>query len=145
MEQIPQPQKMEPLNYTVRIGVNQLSPDHALQIDNRLKEFLMTHQPFLQQSYTLKQLAEDIQIPLHHLSALINQHYGVHFNDFINNYRIHYCTVKLLKEEWKQKKLEAIAEESGFNNRNTFTAAFKKVTGINPSEYLKNMKENPPA
>jgi AraC-like DNA-binding protein len=36
------------------------------------------------------------------------------------------------------KKIAAIAHESGFNNRNTFSAAFKKVTGISPSKYFAN-------
>ena len=45
-----------------------------------------------------------------------------------------------MKEEYKYKKLEAIAEESGFNNRNTFAIAFRKVTGVNPSEFLRNLK-----
>ncbi|HEY5970304.1 MAG TPA: AraC family transcriptional regulator, partial [Chitinophagaceae bacterium] len=36
--------------------------------------------------------------------------------------------------------LESIAEESGFNNRNTFTSAFKKATGLNPSEFIKYIK-----
>jgi AraC-like DNA-binding protein len=38
------------------------------------------------------------------------------------------------------KKLETIANEAGFNNRNTFISAFKKVTGIKPSEFLKDIK-----
>ena len=45
----------------------------------------------------------------------------------------------MLNFECRYKKLEAIAEESGFNNRNTFTVAFKKVTGLNPSEFLKDI------
>ena len=133
---------MNPINQMVRIGGNHLRPDHVVQIDNTLKAFLSARQPFLKHCYTLKQLAEDTQIPLHHLSAVINQHYGMHFNDFINYYRVHHCRLKILNEEWKQKKLEAIGIESGFNNRNTFTCAFKKVIGINPSEYLKSIKKN---
>jgi len=51
-----------------------------------------------------------------------------------------YCKEKILNEEYKFKKLEAIAEESGFNNRNTFAIAFKKVIGLKPSEFLRNLK-----
>ena len=64
----------------------------------------------------------------------------MNFNDFINEYRILFCIDKLFKKEWKYKKLEAIAEDAGFNNRNTFTTAFKKATGLNPSEFLKYVK-----
>jgi AraC-like DNA-binding protein len=65
----------------------------------------------------------------------------VNFNDFVNEYRISSCIEKLLKKEWEFKKLESIAEETGFNNRNTFTSAFKKATGLNPSEFIKYIKE----
>ena len=44
--------------------------------------------------------------------------------------------------EWKYKTLEAIASEAGFNNRNTFTAAFKKEAGESPSEFLKRIKKD---
>lgn len=135
---------MESVNYIVRIGDTHLRPEHVSQMDKKLKEFLSLQQPYLKPSYSLKQLAEDMQLPLHHLSALINQHYGMRFNDFINLYRINHCRLKLLNKEWKQKKLEAIGEESGFNNRNTFSAAFKKVIGISPSEYLKHIKKTHP-
>jgi AraC-like DNA-binding protein len=74
------------------------------------------------------------------LSAFNNKHYKMNFNDFINEYRVAYCKEKLLNGECKHKKLEAIAGESGFNNRNTFTSAFKRVTGMNPSDFLRNMK-----
>jgi len=94
----------------------------------------------LQHGYSLRQLSDETRIPLHHLSAFINKHYRMNFNDFINEYRVAHCKEKLLNGECKHKKLEAIAGESGFNNRNTFTSAFKRVTGMNPSDFLRNMK-----
>jgi len=132
---------MSQISYEVRIGACQLDSEHVLKIENILREFLSLKQPFLRPGYTLRQMADDIQIPLHHLSAFINQHHGMHFNDFINEYRVNHFKIKIINEEWRQKKLEAIAAESGFNNRNTFTVAFKKLTGLNPSEYIRNVKE----
>ena len=131
---------MNQITFEVRIGSCQLNSDLVLKIKNSLREFFSLEQPYLKPGYTLRQLAEDLNIPLHQLSAFINQYYGVHFNDFINEYRINHFKVKIINEEWRQKKIEAIAEESGFSNRNTFTVAFKKITGLNPSEYIKNMR-----
>jgi AraC-like DNA-binding protein len=42
------------------------------------------------------------------------------------------------------KKLETIANEAGFNNRNTFISAFKKVTGVKPSDFLRDIKLGKP-
>jgi AraC-like DNA-binding protein len=125
----------------LQTGSPYLTEEKILQIDNRIREFLHSQRPFLRHGYSLKQLAEDTELPVHLLSAFINKHYKVNFNDFINEYRVNYGKTKIMNDEWKSKKLEAIAEESGFSNRNTFTAAFKRVTGLNPSEFLKTIKE----
>lgn len=117
-----------------------LTDERIRQIDDVVTRFLQDKKPFLQQRYSLKDLSEETQIPLHQLSAYINKHCGKNFNDFINEYRVHYCKEKILNQECRNKKLEAVAEESGFNNRNTFAIAFKKVTGINPSQFLKKVK-----
>jgi len=125
------------------IGIHRttlLTDERIHQIDDVVTRFLDEKKPFLQQRYSLKDLAEDTHIPLHQLSAYINKHCGKNFNDFINEYRVQYCKEKILNDECRNKKLEAVAEESGFNNRNTFAIAFKKVTGINPSQFLKQVK-----
>jgi len=117
------------------------SQEKMSQIDSVVRQFVTENQPFLKHKYSLRHLSEDICLPLHHLSAFINRYYQKNFNDFINEYRVHYCKIKIVNDEWKVKKLEAIADESGFSNRNTFTSAFRKVTGLKPSEYLKEIKE----
>ncbi|MES1219982.1 MAG: helix-turn-helix domain-containing protein [Bacteroidota bacterium] len=131
---------MRQIIHEIRIGAFQMDSDHVSKINDSLIEFLSIERPFLTPGYTLKDLARDLNIPLHHLSAFINQQYGVHFNNFINEFRINYFKEKITNEEWRRKKIEAIAGESGFNNRNTFTVAFKKITGLNPSEYIKNIR-----
>ena len=117
-----------------------LTEARMTEIDEAIRRHFEEQKPFLQHGYSLRQLSDETHIPLHHLSAFINKHYKMNFNDFINEYRVDYCKEKLLNGECKQKKLEAIAGESGFNNRNTFTSAFKRVTGMNPSDFLRNMK-----
>ena len=131
----------QPEPQQVQIGSVHLDKAQLDKMDETLRTFFLAQQPYLQQGYNLKQMADDTSIPLHHLSAFINQYYHIHFNDFINEYRVQYCQVKIKNDEWRSKTLEAIAEESGFNNRNTFTAAFKKVTGFNPSDYLRMVKQ----
>ncbi len=131
-----------PRSVEIHTGNMILSEERIFKMDTTIREFLEEEKPFLKHGYSLKQLAEETGLPLHLLSAFINKHYKVNFNDFINEYRVNYCKQKIMNDEWKFKKLEAIAEESGFSNRNTFTAAFKRVTGQNPSEFLKTIKEH---
>jgi len=117
-----------------------MSQERAIEIEGNIRNHFSRNKPFLKHGYSLRMLSEEVHLPLHQLSAFINSYYKKNFNDFVNEYRILSCIEKLLKKEWEFKKLESIAEESGFNNRNTFTSAFKKATGLNPSEFIKYIK-----
>ena len=117
-----------------------ISPKRMAEIEATVRKHLEEKKSFLQHSYTLKMFSEETQVPVHYLSGFINKYYKMNFNDFINEYRIIFSIDKLLKKEWMYKKLETIASEAGFNNRNTFISAFKKVTGVKPSEFLKDIK-----
>jgi len=118
-----------------------ISQERTVEIEENIRNHFSRNKPFLKHGYSLRMLSEEIHLPLHQLSAFINSYYKMNFNDFVNEYRILSCLEKLLKKEWEFKKLESIAEETGFNNRNTFTSAFKKATGLNPSEFIKYIKQ----
>jgi len=117
-----------------------ISQERTAVIEENIRNHFSRNKPFLKHGYSLRMLSEEIHLPLHQLSAFINSYYKMNFNDFINEYRIIFSIDKLLKKEWMYKKLETIAGEAGFNNRNTFISAFKKVTGVKPSEFLKDIK-----
>jgi len=113
-----------------------LSEEESRVIGQRLGDIFNREKVFLRPRYTLVQLSEDISVPLNKLSAYINEQFHMRFNDMINKYRIEYCLQALGKEQWREKKIASIARLSGFNNRNSFSAAFKKFIGMSPSEYF---------
>ncbi len=119
-----------------------LNDEKLIHFNSLVNQFLIEKKPFLQQKYSLRDLSVDVDIPTNYLSAFINRYHKVNYNDFINSYRVSHSKVMIMNGEWKYKTLEAIASEAGFNNRNTFTAAFKKETGQSPSEYLKEVKRD---
>jgi AraC-like DNA-binding protein len=94
-----------------------------------------TEKPYLDDALTLQKLAEKISIPEKQLSILINQSAGKHFFDFINEFRINYAKT-LLKEQPQLTVLEVLYE-AGFNSKSSFYTAFKKETGITPTDYRK--------
>lgn len=115
--------------------------DHQLlQIEEKLSNIMVGKRGFLNHGYTIRMLSDETGIQSHVLSAYINRTYGMNFNDFINDYRIKFCIEKIKNGEWKCKTLEALSKESGFNNRNSFTLSFKKVTGLTPSSFLKQLR-----
>ena len=133
---IPEPEKKDD-----KIG-RVLNEEKLSHFNSLINQFLLEKKPFLQQKYSLNKLASDVHIPVNYLSAFINRYHKMNYSDFINRYRVSQCKEMIMNGEWKQKTLEAIASEAGFNNRNTFTAAFKKETGQSPSEFLKGLKKD---
>lgn len=96
---------------------------------------------FLMQGYSINDFSKDIHIPVYQISKSLNTFQDLGFIDFINKKRIQYCVQKLEKGEWPNYKIEAIATECGFNNRNSFTNAFKKFHGTSPSEFKENLNK----
>jgi len=105
-----------------------------------LEDYLESASPFLKHGYSLQDLAKDTGIAPHHLSALLNKVYGKRFNDFINQYRLDYIRKNAGKPEWKQLTLEGIAWQAGFQSRTTFFHAIKRSTGLSPSEFMKQVR-----
>jgi AraC-like DNA-binding protein len=87
-----------------------------------------------------RELADHLNIQPHIFSAFISQAYQANLNDVINRYRIKYVEEGLKSEKWNELTLEVIAEKAGFNNRVTFLTAFKKFTGMTPTQYIKNIQ-----
>lgn len=49
--------------------------------------------------------------------------------------------VKLRDPQYHHYKIEQIAFDTGFNAKSTFQAAFKKFTGLTPSQFRKKAKK----
>jgi AraC-like DNA-binding protein len=107
----------------------------------RVEKYIVQDQVFRKTGLTVSDLASMLEIPNHKLSDLFNNHYKLNFNTYINNLRVQYIKDRLEAGEWKQFTLEAIAQEAGFSSRNSFSLAFKRITGLTPSNYLNALKD----
>lgn len=106
----------------------------------KMKQLMDVEEPFLNMDYSLSEMSKQLGITTNTLSMILNNKMSTSFPDYINSYRIGRA-LKLLSE-LKERKLtiEAVAYDSGFNNRTSFYAAFKKHTGTLPSEFVKAQK-----
>ncbi len=114
-----------------------LSKDFSLELKNKLLAVMNDEKPYLDSEISLNKIADLLDISRHHASQIINEHFQVHFFDFINNYRINEAKQLMLSDTNTKLSIIDIAFETGFNNRISFYKAFKKVTGKSPSEYKK--------
>jgi AraC-like DNA-binding protein len=108
------------------------------QVILQMNSFMELERPYLQTGYTIKSLADELKIPSYRLSALLNEELQKNFNDYLNQYRVSYCKELINQGAADNLNLKGISRVCGFNNRNSFTVAFKKFTGSTPSEYVKN-------
>ena len=118
----------------------ELDLNSALLVE-RLSEYMIAKEPFLESTLTLQDLALQINIPARELSFLINQHIGQHFFDFINKYRIEKALEILKKSSSKEYTIQQILYEVGFNSKSSFNTAFKKHTQITPTEYKSQLSQ----
>ena len=99
-----------------------------------------TEKPFLIPELTLNQLAEKVSIPPRSLSEVINSIFHQNFFDYINSYRIQEAK-QLLMNSNDNKTILYILLEVGFNNKSVFNNAFKKHTGMTPTQWKKSIQD----
>lgn len=115
-----------------------LSSEEIRQKAKRLQEHMQTHKPYTNPTITLQALAAQVDLPVHTVSRIINEHMGQHFTEFINSYRVEAAKTLLVSPEYAHFTIEAISQAAGFNSRNTFYRAFRKQCGMTPTAYRRS-------
>ncbi len=104
-----------------------------------IEDHMVTSKPFLDRELTIFDLSDQLLIPRHFLSEVINEHMGKNFYNLVNDYRIEEVKKRLKDPLFKNLTILAIAYDSGFNAKSSFNTIFKEKTGMTPSEYLKTV------
>lgn len=114
----------------------------------RVRRVMDEEQPWRQPQLTLGQLARLLNTNSSALSAVINEGFGQNFNDFVNGFRVADVQARLRAGEGERRGLLAVALDAGFNAKSTFNRAFRKATGVAPSEFRERdpsrIRENGP-
>lgn len=115
---------------------------HTVDVDELEKKVELLFQKekfYLQPDLTLKQLAEKMEVSERNASQFIKMKYGKGVKEFINYHRIEEA-LALMKEGYLvNRSIEGLCFSVGFKSRITFFLAFKKFTGLNPTEYLSQL------
>jgi len=114
-----------------------LSKQKSLELFERLTILMQEKKPYQDSELTLFILAKQLKIHPNHLSQVINQHHNQNFFDYVNGLRVNDVKEALLSNKYDTHSLLGIAHEFGFNSKASFNRAFKKFTGITPSEFKK--------
>jgi AraC-like DNA-binding protein len=104
-------------------------------LTKRLEQLLQEKQIYLESELSLSQLSEQLGIPAYQTSELLHRHYQESFFDVINRHRIEEIKKRFDDPAFEHYSILGIAMDCGFNSKSSFNTAFKKFTGLTPSQY----------
>lgn len=109
------------------------------QIINKLNQFEV-NKGFLESNITVQILAELTDTNSKYLSKIVNNIKEKTFTKYINDLRIDYA-INELQQDYKLQNytIQALAQEFGFNNAESFSTAFYKKVGIKPRYFIEKI------
>ncbi|MDQ8734788.1 AraC family transcriptional regulator [Paenibacillus sp. LHD-38] len=111
-----------------RIQKQKLAGNQVLIL--KIKEYIK--QNFHDPDLTLYQLSDAVGYPEKGIPIIFKNNIGVNISDYIEEIRMNYAKLKLTQSN---DSIEDIAIASGYNSSHSFRRAFKRITGLSPTEY----------
>lgn len=112
-----------------------LSDSELATAKDRLAKCLTEKKLHLNPNLRLTDLADAIQMKPYETSEVVNRAFKKSFYDLINEMRIAEAKARLTDPEFQHMNILGVAFDSGFNSKSSFNEAFKRVTGMTPSEF----------
>jgi AraC-like DNA-binding protein len=112
-----------------------LADDDASDLESRLRTAMATDHLYKRAGLTLADLADAIAATPHEVSQVLSTRLDRNFYGFINDHRIEHVKAALGDAKRRDTSVLDLAFEAGFSSKSTFNAAFRKATGVTPSEF----------
>ena len=122
-------------NSIAPINSTGITEEEASKLKIRLYELLDVKKLYLNDSLSLTDLAEEMDISSRKLSEFLNKNLEINFYTLINDYRVAEVQEKLKEDASKKYTLLGLAQDSGFQSKASFNRIFKNKTGMSPSQY----------
>jgi len=138
-------------NASLGVATSQNSPSESVVKDVQAQEILTKlseledSEFFIAKDCNLYTTAKLIDTNTTYLSKTLNTVKKQSFNQYLNELRIRYALIQLKENnKFRAYTIKAISEEVGYKSVNTFIKAFKIITGLSPSYYIKELRTNVP-
>lgn len=119
---------------------NTLDEKEIHKIQNLVKSYFEIEKGYRRPELSLSILANEINTTTNKLSWVLNNIYKKTFYELVNEYRVADFSQRINQNMHKEFTLIAIAVEVGFNSKSTFYKAFKEITKMTPSEYIRKIR-----
>ena len=121
---------------------NSLDDDAKDKLYEEIISVMENSDEIFSSEFSAQRLAALVGEKYNYVSQVINERYGANFNTLLNEYRIQEACKRINDpRKYGNYTMEAIANSVGFRSRTSFTQAFKKYTGLTPSEYQRIANE----
>ncbi len=117
-----------------------LTKEMSRSIHEKLIELMTIKKLYTDSNLKLSQLARMVATSPNYLSQVINEQRHQNFYDFVNAFRIEEAKRLILDPSHQDKNVLNIAYNVGFNSKSAFNTAFKKHTGMTPTQYRNNAR-----
>lgn len=108
---------------------------------NKLNDFENSHE-YLDKNISFSVLAGQLGTNAKYLSHILKNNKNTDYNTYINELRIQYIVDKLKTDpDYLNYKISFLAEESGFSSHSKFSANFKRMVNLSPSEFIDSLRE----
>ena len=120
------------------LTLSQKTEDEILQ---KLKEFEISNE-FLDKDMSMSVLIGRLNTNIKYFRQILKKHKNKDYNTYINELRINYILHKLQTDpQYLNYKISYLADESGFSSHSKFSADFKKVTHLSPSQFIEKLQK----
>lgn len=121
-------------------NINFITDETSTAILKKLMRFESSDK-YLRKDINLTWLANHLNTNTKYISEVIKIHRNKNFNNYINGLRIDYIIQKLSENPvYREYKITYLAEECGYASPQVFVIAFKKESGVTPSNFIEQLK-----
>jgi AraC-like DNA-binding protein len=106
-----------------------------------LNEVLYKNSYFKNAGFSIKDLAQALNIPISHLKFVFKYHSKLSFSDYKKISRIQNSLELINNNYLASNTLESLSNEVGFSSYNPFFTSFKDVVGKSPHQYISSVKK----
>lgn len=118
-----------------------LTDDMREALKHKIVEVMKDENIVCNDGFSLDILASECESNSTYVSQVLNEGFGKSFNRMLNEVRIEIVSRRLMDTEKNGNlTIEAISASVGFKSRSNFSRTFKAITGLTPTEFLKEAK-----
>lgn len=100
-----------------------------------IKRLLVKRRLYQDPHFSAQQLAEMMGISAFKLSRIIRTELGTTYTNIVHSLRVENAMRHLKDKRFAPYSIDDIGKMVGFNNRQSFFTAFKKITGTTPERF----------